>query len=144
MQNLDLAGLSNVGSAVPAAGALSSGWFAASGNTKMHFVVTLDATDEDITVTPAQATDASGTATKALNVGRAYRKDGTAALFTKTDVAAATYVIDPGALKGTCIIEIDVSSLDINGAFNHIQLALSGSTTRIQSVVCLPMGGKAK
>ena len=141
MNLTDLAEISNVGCGIPAAGALNSGWFSAIGMTKMHFIITLDATDEDITVTPAQATTSSGTGTKALNVQRAYEKEGTATAYTRVDTAAATYVADPGALVATYVIEIDVDSMDIANDFDHVQLALSGSTNRIQSVCCVPMVG---
>lgn len=141
MNLTDLAEISNVGCGIPAAGALNSGWFSAIGMTKMHFIITVDATDEAITVTPAQATAVAGTGTKALNVQRTYSKEGTATTYTRVDTAAATSVLDAGALVATYVIEIDVDSMDIANDFDHIQLALSGSTNRIQSVCCVPMVG---
>ena len=141
MNLTDLAELSNVGCGIPKAGALNSGWFSAIGMTKMHFVITVDASDEAITVTPAQATASDGTGTKALNVQRTYSKEDTATVFTRVDTAGATSVLDGGAVVGTYVIEIDVDSMDIDNDFDHIQLALTGSTARIQSVCCLPMVG---
>ena len=144
MNLTDLAEISNVGSAIPADDSLNSGWFSAFGATKMHFIVSIDATDEAITVTPAQATDSSGTGTKALNVQRTYSKEDTATVFTRANTAAATVLLDPGAAVGTYVIEIDVDSMDIANDFDHIQLALTGAgaiSGRIQSVFCVPMVG---
>ena len=141
MNLTDLAEISNVSTSIPAAGAVNSGWFSAIGMTKMHFIISLDATDQDVTVTPAQATASDGTGTKALNVQRTYSKEGTATVFTRVNTAAATSVLAPGALVSTVVIEIDVDSMDIANNFDHIQLALSGSSTRIQSVACVPMVG---
>lgn len=140
MRNLDLAELNpNAITVAPAAGALNSGWVAAQG-TKLHCIVLLDGTDEDITVTPNQATAAAGTGAKALNVHRVYHKTGTATAFTRVDVGAATYVYQPGANIGLLIVEIDIAEMDINNGFSHVRFALSGSTTRIQGLAVLPAG----
>ena len=142
MNLTDLAELSNVGCGIPAAGATqTTAWFSAIGQTKMHFIVTMDATDEDITITPLQATDNAAAGSKAVNVQRTYSKEGTATVYTRVDTAAATSVLAPGAVVATYILEIDVDSMDIANDFDHIQLGLTGSTTRVLASCCVPMVG---
>ena len=144
MNLTDLAEISNVGAAIPADDSLNSGWFRAAGYTKMHLIVTLDATDEDITVTPAQATASDGTGTKALTIQRTYSKEGAATVFTRVDTAAASIILAPGAVVATYILEFDVDNMDVDNDFDFIQLALTGSgaiSGRIQSVFCVPMVG---
>ena len=139
-KDLDLAENYPAGVTVaPAAGSLDSGWVPAIG-TKLHCVIAVDATDEDITITPNQATAAAGTGAKALNVHRVHVKTGTATVFTRTDVGAATYVYQPGANKGLLIVECDIAEMDVNNGFNHVRFALTGSTGRVQSIVVLPAG----
>lgn len=142
MNLTDLAEISNVGCGIPKAGATqTSGYFSAIGMTKMHFIITMDATDEDITVTPLQATTSAGAGAKACNVQRTYSKEGTATVYTRVDTAAATSVLAPGALVATYVIEIDVDSMDLANDFDHIQIGMTGSTNRILSVCCVPMVG---
>jgi hypothetical protein len=138
----DLAEISNVSCGIPKAGATqTSGWFSAIGMTKMHFIITMDATDEDITVTPQQATASDGSGAKALNVQRTYSKEDTATAYTRVDTAAATSVLAPGAAVATYVIEIDVDSMDNTNNFDHIQIGMTGSTSRVLSVCCVPMVG---
>ena len=140
----ELADLSNVSAAIPADDSLNSGWFRAAGYTKMHLIVTLDATDENILVTPAQATASDGTGTKALNMQRVWSKEGTATSFTRVDAEEANVTLAPGAAVATYILEFDVDMMDIVNDFEYIQLALTGSGAlagRIQSVFCVPMVG---
>jgi len=142
-QRIDLPGISNVLNGGALAGAqLNTAWIPAAGNTRIHMVVGFTAPDEDITITPAQATDSSGTGTKALDIPYVYTKAASESSFTKVDVAAATYVISSAA-AGVVIVEFDVAAMDVNGGFNHINLALTGSTTRMLNVIALPMGGNA-
>lgn len=82
---------------------------------------------EDPVITLKQATDATGSGSKALAFERIYKKVGVQtalAAFTRVDQPAAnTYVDDVSAeAEGLFAIEIRAEQLDVDAGFTHVQL----------------------
>ena len=84
---------------------------------------------QDPVFTLKQATDAAGTASKALTFTSIYSKVGTQtgiANFTRTTQAAAATYTDAVSAEAQAIIavEIDAASLDVDNGFTHVQLSI--------------------
>ena len=84
---------------------------------------------DDPVFTLKQATDAAGTASKALTFTSIYSKVGTQtgiASFTRTTQTAAATYTDAVSAEAQAIIavEIDAASLDVDGGFTHVQLSI--------------------
>lgn len=85
---------------------------------------------QDPVFTLEQATDASGTAHKALTFTTIYQKVGTQtgiAAFTETTQAAATSYTNAASAEAESIIavEINAADLDVDGGFTHVQLSVA-------------------
>jgi len=138
---LDLTDYTNVVPGGIGVGGVTSPWVSTQGNARVHAILAFNAVAETITVTATQASDSSGTGAKSLNISHTYARYGIATTFTQATVGAGNFNVTPAA-AGVTVVEFDVAGLDVNANFSHIRIALTGSTTRVQSMVFLPMGGK--
>lgn len=126
-----------------ATGANAGDWVAMKNFSSLAIVIFKAAGDagEPAIVTVSQATDNTGTGTKALNFTRIDLKAGAALTsignFTKVVQAAAnTYSIE-GDYQAIAVIEIDATALDVANEFDYIQASIAdvGATSQIGGIL---------
>lgn len=125
--------------AVPGVGALAGAYVSLAGFDRCSIVIHVDDAAEELTVDLNQATDTSGTSTKALTIKNAWVKLDAATTYTLTAVSAATMTIASGE-AGIVVIEVEDAELDVNNSFATLSADVAGSTARVVSVVYMLRG----
>jgi LysM repeat protein len=124
-----------------AAGAVAGNWLSLENANHVEFIINkaAGATGEAPTFTFVQATDGSGTGSKALNIpgGKYTRKTGAdvdaVALPTLVEAAAGnTIVLAAGDTEEVVVVEFDAQNLDINNGFRFIGITIADPGTTAQ------------